>query len=159
MTTTAICQDDAHVFTPLYPGWEPDAQTPCECGAVSYRQHQIAQLKAHTQAGIEREAQRRHDGRAPGPDVTVCEDCGGRMSPPKRGRRGQWVRCCTTPTCRCFTHTFETPPNLEPRGPVGFARRGDLPFTSLDTITRRPLDDVANEAYRDVRQRQAGSDE
>lgn len=164
MSSSLTCVDrpepGGHVFTELYPGWKPDDATPCDCLAVSWAQERKARLRLATERGLAREAQKRHEGRAPrGPDVTVCDTCGSRMSSPTRGRRGQWVRVCTSPTCRYATHTTEAPPHLEERGPIAFARRGDLPFASMESIARRPLDDVHAEAYRDAKQRQVGSDE
>lgn len=150
----AACQPGAHVFTPLFAGWEPDALTPCDCGAVSWAQDCADRLRAATEQGLAREATVRHAGTPPGPNPEVCDVCGSRMSRAILGRRQLWVRTCTAPCCRYATHSAEAPVEATP-GPIAFARAGDLPFVAMERIARRPLEDVAY----DARQRQTGERE
>lgn len=156
----ATGEPGGHMFSELYPGWKPDDATPCDCGAVSWGDERRARLRKATEAGLAREAQKRRRIAAPGPDPNVCNAahptrgiCGGRMSTPIRGpRTGLWLRTCVE--CLRTTGTTDAPPNVGDRGPIGFARAGDLPFTTMETIARRTVEDI-----RDARQRQTGERE
>lgn len=161
-TTTATCQPGAHVFTPLYPGWEPDDQTPCDCLSQSWAEARKERLRAWTEAGVAKEAGKRREPRPPGPNPDVCnvvnpatgEVCGGRMSPPHRRDGSEyWMRTCKV--CVESTGTKERPAFIYSH-PVIVMHAGELPFTSTERLARRPLDDVHAEAYRDVKHHQAG---
>lgn len=159
LTCVPTGEPGGHVFTALYPGWEPDDATPCDCGCVSWGEERRARLRKATEAGLAREADKRRTPPAPGPDPDLCNAphpstgiCGGRMSPPIRGTRtGLWLRTCRD--CMQTTGTTEAPANTKDRVPIGFARTGEIPFTTMETIARRTSQDL-----RDARQRHAGSD-
>ena len=48
-----MCGPTEHVFAPLYPGWEPHLDTPCDCGLESWKHHMLVGFrKALGRAGI-----------------------------------------------------------------------------------------------------------
>lgn len=152
--TAAVCQHDAHVFTPLRPGWEPDEQTPCDCGTVSWGEHARAGIRAKVEASLAAEADKRRTPPAPGPNPEICNAvhptqgiCGGAMSMAIKGRRtGLWIRTCRE--CLATTGTTEAPAYTERQAPHILPTPGEM-FTPIETLWHEELD---------ARARQVGSE-